>query len=294
MSSMQGGGGGAGGSSGAIVVAGGSGSGGDGGASGVGSTAGQTPGGEPAAGGSAGAPPVDPEVPSGFVPALVGVGYGGIRIVSRDGGKTWGSRASFSTNGGDDEDLLRAVVYGKGRWLATGWKLVTSDDGKTWTDHGLIQRTKILPCNIVEGLAYTAGWFYAACSGEPSRTYRSEDGLVWQEHGAIGDTAGHLYLAHRCGVFVAYGDTMVSYESDDALTFRALSGIVSATYCEQAWKSREDCHDAAWFEGVYLRPDWQGKISRSEDGVAWTTTYDDDQRNTLYQPRAIAAGYVAP
>lgn len=238
--------------------------------------------------------PADPEVPSGFVPALVGVGYGGIRVVSRDGGKTWGARASFAADGGDDENLLRAVVYGKGQWLATGWKLVTSEDGKAWTDHGRINDGKFLPCNIVEGLAYRAGWFYAACPGSPSRTYRSEDRLTWTEHGTIGDTEGHLYLTYRAGSFVAYGDSKVSYESSDGAEFSLIPSVLSATYCDQAWKSREDCHDAAWFEGAYLRGDWQGKISRSVDGQGWTTVYDDDQKNTLYQPRAIAPGYVAP
>src|SRR5438034_72582 len=71
--------------------------------------------------GAAGAP----GDPAGWVPALIGVGYGGIRIVSRDGGKTWGERAYETTNGGDDAVLLRAVVYGKGIWVATGWKLWT-------------------------------------------------------------------------------------------------------------------------------------------------------------------------
>jgi hypothetical protein len=230
----------------------------------------------------------------GFIPALIGVGYGGIRIVSTDGGNTWGRRASFSVDGGDDENLLRAVVYGKGRWLATGWKLVTSDDGNAWIDRGMIRDGDFLPCNIVEGLAYAEGWFYAACSGSPSRTFRSPDGLEWTEHGIIGETEGHLYLGYRGNKFVAYGDTEVSFQSDDAITFTELPGITRATYCEDAWQSHDTCFGAAWFEGVYLRSHWQGKISRSPNGSDWTLAYDDDQQNTLYQPRAIAAGYVAP
>ena len=97
-------------------------------------------------------------------PALIGVGYGGLRIVSRDNGKTWGDRASDIADGKDDEYLLRAVVYGKGRWIATGWKLWTSDDGVNWTPHGMIKDgPKIRGCSIVEGLAYKDGYFYAAC-----------------------------------------------------------------------------------------------------------------------------------
>jgi hypothetical protein len=248
-----------------------------------------------AGGPTAGSPAVaNPEVPSGYVPALIGVGYGGIRIVSRDGGSTWGDRASFSANGGDDENLLRAVVYGKGKWIATGWKLVTSNDGKVWTDHGLINEGDFLPCNIVEGLAYADGWFYAACSGNPSTTYRSLDGLDWAEYGTIGNTDGHLFLTYRDGKFVAYGDNERSFESEDASTFTELSGVTSATFCEGSWKTQNDCFDAAWFDGTYLRADWQGKISRSAAGDDWTTVYTDDQQNTLYRARAMAQGYVAP
>ncbi|MEO5726350.1 MAG: hypothetical protein ABI134_00845, partial [Byssovorax sp.] len=102
--------------------------------------------------GAGGAPP-------GMVPGIITVGYGGIRIVSRDQGLTWGDRASEVTNGGDDEVLLRAVTYGKGLWIATGWKYWTSPNGVDWTDHGLVGKG-ILPCGIVEGLAYFDGAFW--------------------------------------------------------------------------------------------------------------------------------------
>ncbi len=246
--------------------------------------------------GGAGGAPVgnDPEIPTGFVPALIGVGYGGIRVVSRDNGKTWGDRKSFGVNGGDDDNLLRAVVYGKGMWLATGWKLVTSNDGKLWQDRGKIHDGGFMPCNIVEGLAYAGGWFYAACAEEPAVTYRSTEGLKWTKYGTIGSTQGHLFMTFRAGKFVAYGDNHNSFESTDALTFHALAGISEATYCADTWKSQADCFNAAWFSGAYLRPDWQGKISRSENGSTWTKVYEDNEQNTLYQSRAMAAGYVAP
>lgn len=261
------------------------------------------PGGTPANGGAPGTAGAsgaggqasqDPESPNGYVPALIGVGYGGIRVVSRDGGKTWGDRKSFAADGGDDENLLRAVVYGKGMWIATGWKLVTSSDGREWTDHGLLRDGGFLPCNIAEGLAYKSGFFYTACSEDPAVTYRSEDGLTWTKYGTIGATGGHLFLTYRAGKFVAYGDTKTSFESTDGKTFQELAGLSQATFCANTWQSASGCFDAAWFDSAYLRGDWQGKISRSENGSDWTNVYEDDQKNTLYQPRAIAAGYVAP
>ena len=174
--------------------------------------------------------------PAGYVPALVGVGYGGIRIVSRDGGKTWGDRAYETTSGGDDDVLLRAVVYGKGIWVATGWKLWTSTDGVKWTDHGKLKDGPVKSCAIIEGLAYKDGTFYGVCDGN---VFRSTDGLTWTKHSTIPNTGSHVSLVYRGGKFVAYGDTKTSYQSDDALTWTTMAGIEQATYCKNTWKSED-------------------------------------------------------
>jgi hypothetical protein len=229
--------------------------------------------------------------PPGFVPALIGVGYGGIRIVSRDGGKTWGDRAYETTNGGDDDVLLRAVAYGKGIWVATGWKLWTSTDGVKWTDHGKLQDGPVKSCAIIEGLAFKDDSFYGVCDG---KVFRSSDALTWTKISTIANTGSHVFLAYRGGKFVAYGDTKTSYQSDDAITWTTMAGIEQATWCDNTWKSETDCKDSSWFDGTYLRADWQGKISRSTNGTSFSTVYNDDQKNTLYQSRAIAAGFVAP
>ncbi|MES1165716.1 MAG: hypothetical protein ABUR63_08165, partial [Verrucomicrobiota bacterium] len=284
--SSSSGGSGSSGASGSFGKGGASGSSGRGGAAGAVETGGGT--GAGGAGTAAGDPP-------GYVPAIIGVGYGGIRIVSRDGGKTWGDRAYATTNGGDDQELLRAIVYGNGLWIATGWKLVTSNDGIHWVDHGLLA-DRFSGCNIVEGLAYKDGVFFAGCpqwSG-PSVVYRSLDGLSWTKGATIGDTGGHLFLTYRGDKFVAYGDTLTSYQSDDALTWTVLAGVQQATYCQGAFASQSACLDSAWFDGVWLRADWQGKISRSTDGKTFSQAYLDDQKNTLYSSRALAAGFVAP
>lgn len=235
------------------------------------------------------------EIPEGYVKAIIGVGYGGIRIVSRDGGLSWGSRAYDNPDGGDDEDLLRAVAYGKGRWIASGWRLVSSDDGIHWTDHGQFQRDRIIPDEvIIEGLAYKDGYFYAAGDGNPSRMYRSEDGLTWEHFGEIGDTVKHTGLTYRGGLFVSYGDSETSYSSANGLDWEEM-GIDNATYCENDWKSLDECHEAAWFDdGFYLIPEWGGDIRRSTTGSNFQNVYSDNQQNTLYRARAVAEGYVAP
>jgi len=274
-------------------ASGGSGIGGVGGATG----ASGAPGSGGGAMGNAGATGSTVEVPPGYVPAIMAVGYGGMRIVSRDGGKTWGDRTFVPGASGDDQDLLRAVVYGKGLWVATGWKLVTSNDGVNWTDHGLIAAGPIPKCNIVEGLAYKDGYFFAACNpwDSPGAVFRSSDGLAWTKYSNISpDTGGHLYMTYRGGKFVAYGDSLTSYQSDDALTWTVLLGVQEATYCQDTFMSLTACHQAAWFEGVWLREQWPAKIVMSADGTTFNQVYLDDVNNTLYESRAIVAGYVAP
>jgi len=283
--SSIGGSGGAGGAGG-FGGAGGSGSGGSGGSGGT------ARGGAPGSAGSGGG-----GAPPGMVPGLVGVGYGGLRVVSRDGGASWADPAWFATNGGDDNNLLRAVTYGGGLWIATGWKFVTSSDGVNWTDHGMLTDLKGMPpCNIIEGLAYDGTAFYAACTpwNSPGMVYRSLDGNAWTEQGTIGDTQGHLFLSYRAGRFVAYGDSLTTFTSSDAKTWTTLDGVQSGSYCENAWKSAMACHNASWFEGGFLRADWQAKISRSTNGTDFSLVYTDSKQDTLYQSRAIAEGFVSP
>jgi hypothetical protein len=234
------------------------------------------------------------EIPAGYVKAIIGVGYGGIRIVSRDGGLTWGDRVAAAPSGGDDDDLLRAVVYGKGRWIATGWKLMTSDDGIEWEDHGKFNQGIIDDQQIIEGLAYKDGFFYAGGDGDPSRIYRSADGLEWSHFGEIGDTVKHTGLTYRGGRFVSYGDSRTSYQSIDGLTWTDMD-LDEATYCEGTWKSLEDCRNAWWSDdGFYILPEWGGHIRRAAGSGSFQNVYTDDQENTFYRSRAVAEGYVAP
>lgn len=229
------------------------------------------------------------------VEALIGVGYGGLRVVSRDGGLTWTDRAAFSASGGDDEDLLRAIAYGDGLWIATGWRFVTSTDGVVWTDHGLLNADPSLPpCNIVEGLTWADGAFYAACTDwyGIGNVYRSADGFAWEFLSAIGETGGHLFLAWNEGEFAAYGDAGTSWTSPDATTWTELPDTTRATWCDGAWHSADDCFGASWFDGAYFRSGWPDRIERSTNGVDWDLVYTDPEENSLYQPRAVARGIV--
>ncbi len=238
---------------------------------------------------------VEPGI-SGQVPGLVAVGYAGLRVVSRDGGLSWGDSTQFAITGGDDKNLLRAVTWGNGLWIATGWKLVTSTDGIEWTDHGLISELGNISCNIIEGLAYHDGYYFAACTpwNSPGAVFRSTDGLSWEKYGEIGATEGHLFLTYRGDKFTAYGDSMTSFESTNGLDWTEMPGISEVTYCDGTYKSKSDCFEASWFDGAYLASVWKGKIRRSESGTDFQDVYIDANENGLYRSRAIAAGYVAP
>ena len=235
------------------------------------------------------------EIPPGYVPAIMAVGYGGVRIVSRDGGKTWGDRAIVAGSTGDDQGLLRAVAYGKGLWIATGWKVLTSTDGVNWMDRGMVDDGGLKGCHIVEGLTYANGNFYAACGIGTGIVYRSPDGMNWTMIGSIGDTKQHVYITYRGGKFVAWGDTKTTYQSTDAITWTVLDGVSEGTYCLGSFMNRGDCHGASWFEdGFWLNLQSPGMIVRSTDGKKFDVVFTDDRNYTLYDGRVFTAGYVAP
>lgn len=72
--------------------------------------------------------------PQGLRPAIIAAGYGAIRLVSFDEGKTWVNRVVNDERGGDDDNLIRAINYVDGRWVAVGWKIFLSEDGKKWRE----------------------------------------------------------------------------------------------------------------------------------------------------------------
>jgi hypothetical protein len=175
---------------------------------------------------------------------------------------------------------------------------VTSTDGVTWTDHGLIRDDPDWPlCNIIEGLAWADGQWYAVCGDwyGQARIYRSSDTLTWAEHALVGapdDLGGHLFLSWHEGTFAVYGDTQRSFTSPDGLEWTELLGVQRATWCEGAYRSESDCYGSSWFDGAYFRTQWPDRIERSPDGIDWETVYTDPEQNSLYQPRAIAQGFI--
>ncbi|MDX2020316.1 MAG: hypothetical protein SF187_08740 [Deltaproteobacteria bacterium] len=226
------------------------------------------------------------DVPAGWVPAIVGVGYAGVRIRSTDTGLTWKNLTQLAPSGGDDENLLRAVAYGKGLWATGGWKYLTSTDGITW------KQQQQHPCGggIVDGLAFGNGIFIATCG---SNAYVSSDGLTWRRGGRF-ESGGHPKVVFGGGKFAAFGDAKQVFESKDGLAWTRWNGMTDAASCMDEIKSRASCGvpgNGAWGQGFWFRaftPDLGGGgIFRSADGSKYSRV---SQTNV----EAFAFGFAPP
>jgi hypothetical protein len=225
-----------------------------------------------------------------WVPSIVGVGYGGLRVVSRDDGKTWKNDNELTTAGGDDDKLLRGVAYGNGIWVTVGWKVFTSMDGAlTWTE-----QTPSKECGLMENVAFGGGRFIGTCGQD---AYASTDGKTWTHLGTVGATTGHTYVFFVDGAFYASGDSGRSYTSTDGATWTELAGVSKVAYCDGALKTRAEC-PGFWHDGAFLGSQWRSKITRSTDGSTWDVVYDTLDNtpgdNAPCTPYSFAVGASPP
>ncbi len=137
-------------------------------------------------------------------PTFVAVGYAGRRIRSLDLGVTWTDDQMLG-GGGDDEFLLRAVGFGKGVFVALGWKVLSSPDGKTWTEHANPQH------QWLGGVQFGGGSFLA--TGGYGYCASSADGLTWQACKSIPNNEASRSLAFGAGKFVTATDPGNWFES---------------------------------------------------------------------------------
>ena len=228
--------------------------------------------------------PVD-EPPGGWVRAIVAVGSGAGRIRSLDQGLTWRDSSRFANGGGDDMNLLRSVTYGRGRWIAVGWKLLVSTDAVQWSE-------RKSPCGLSTGVAYGNGWFVMTCNGRP---FRSRDAVTWTQ-GGNADVGGHPLVLFDGKRFVSWGDGSRAFESVDADTWKVLAGVDDISYCDGMVKpTRNACGEGSpvWADGVSVRG-WGGtlgSIMRSTDRRTWKEVHRDSY-SVNYE--AFAFGFAPP
>ncbi|MDX2019944.1 MAG: hypothetical protein SF187_06865 [Deltaproteobacteria bacterium] len=249
--------------------------GGSAGVIGVGGSAGQGTGGSNAGGAANGgasgaggiASPIE-EPPAGYVRGAVGVGYGGIRILSRDGGKTWTKTGEVRQGGGDDGDLLRSVAYGNKLWVAGGWsKWWTSPDGATWT-------LRMHNFGIIQGLAYGNNMFIA--STIDGVILRSSDGLAWTSLGNAG-TGKHSRVVFGNGLFAVSGDPGQTVTSPDGTKWQKSPVPDVVAFCAGQFQTNRVCYGdkynaGFWVQGLWVR-EIGGSIQTATDGKTWKSVY---------------------
>jgi hypothetical protein len=228
--------------------------------------------------------------PSGWVPSVMAVGYGGLRVISRDEGASWRDDQELASEGVDDRELLRGVAYGAGIWVATGWRFFTSKNGGlAWDEHDPPEG-----CSIMEGVAHGAGHFVGTCGVD---AYTSNDGAAWMRVGPIGETGGHTYVFFEGGRFYSSGDSDKSYASVDGAVWTELAGVSKVAFCAGEIRTRAEC-PSFWHDGVYLSSEWRSKITRSTDGVNFAIVHDNANltpgNNAPYTGYAFALGYSPP
>lgn len=237
-------------------------------------------------------------------PVMVAVGYGGRRLRSIDAGLTWEALVEDDPAGGDDTNLLRAATYAHGLFIAAGWRIHTSPDGITWTEHTVDGQ------QWCGGLASGNG--VTLCTGGCGDSLMTSDGVQWQAAGdATPNECAHMRsLAFGNGRFVARGDNDRMVTTTDGMTWSDLPSYPAGnvvfrdgafwangdgTYIHSTdgltWDTQTGSVVTDDFgQGVYLRGPWQGKIERSLDAVTWDEVYNDGG-NAL---SAFAFGYAAP
>jgi hypothetical protein len=188
--------------------------------------------------------------------AFVAVGYGGRRIRSIDDGKTWIDDQSLEPDGGgDDQDLLRTVVFGNGTFFAAGWQTLTSPNGKTW---GPV----IDPHTNWFGALTYARSMWVAVGGYGMRL-TSPDGVTWTDH-SIDTTASH---PHGCltvataptTAFVACNDLGQRSYAPDGATWKYSTGAAKVMSSQVTFGN-----------GVVVGTDGTTMVLSNDAGATWT------------------------
>jgi hypothetical protein len=233
-------------------------------------------------------PDASTPTPSG-TPVFVAVGYAGRHLRSTDLGVTWTDEEYLDPQkaGGDDQFLLRAVTFAKGKFVAAGWRILVSEDcsAGSWTEHTVKGQ------QWVGGLTFGNDRFVG--TGGYGMAIHSSDGLNWTTEWNL-DTNASRSLAFGNGKFMSATDQGNWWTSTDGIEWDIASGGHSGSqiaYCGD-FKSPDQCsgnfsaRNRAFGEGVTIRANG-GRLERSTDGVKFSVV-----PNTGIGIEAVAFGYV--
>ncbi len=206
---------------------------------------------------------------------LVAVGYGGRRIMSRDG-QTWEHDQRWIDEAKDDDNVLFNIAYGLGRFIAVGGgaktgHILSTGDGREWRE---LPQQKGRVATIAfggpgAGKEPDAGRFVA---GHGAELLWSTDG----EHFSAGarlDWKGSVHPRRSaCGDteagfrFVMIGDVDLSGE-DKRVSWRGVTG--DGTRWEHSAHHTSPAHDIAYGAGRFVAVGPGGLIESSHDGQTW-------------------------
>ncbi len=257
---------------------GGSGTGGTPAALDAGATGGATPGDAAAALDASGPPP-------GSVPVIVAVGWSGLRIASRDLGKTWIGRTVTTTAINSEYELLRGVTYGEGLFVAVGIDRYHSADGVNWSKGNSTTKAWL------GQVAYGNGMFVGAGNG--GIVERSLDGINWEQ--TAYPSKEHLRAVAFDGQkFAVSGNELKVYVSTDAVQWTPYPGLSTyeVTYCDGALKARDACPPVSGF-GFWFQCGGTA-IERSDDGKTNWKAFYYDQNRFVGAFNGMAFGYAPP
>ena len=242
---------------------------------------------------------------------FVAVGYGGRRVRSIDRGLTWTDDQQLSASGGNDFELLYTVAWGGGKFLALGWRVMISDDGKTWNDLGTAplqdwvssavytgngfvgiggyglrvispdgntwteHKIDNVPARSHDGLAFGAmlGGRIVATNNDGVRTYSTDGGLSWQtSQGSTTVTTTHVAFGN--GIFVAAGNSATVRSTDGGATWQPMVAVPAAV-------------QAIVFADAHFTAVADGHVLTSADGASWV---DHAVPGLAARPLAYGAG----
>jgi hypothetical protein len=199
---------------------------------------------------------------------MVGVGYGGRRVISTDG-KKWDISAEWIEKGADDSYNLMGITWGQGKFVAVGgggWTkdtqaghILTSTDGREWKEVHK-EPFRVNPVVFGDGLFIAGG---------PERTLLlSRDGDLWEkgaQAAADGFPGWALWFRHGAfgnGVFVFMGECGAKKEYYWCMSSRSGRTVAFRRDLPQLT-------GLAFGAGNFIAVG-KGVMVRSKDGLEWT------------------------
>lgn len=192
---------------------------------------------------------------------FVAVGTGGRHVRSIDDGVTWIDDGALPPDAGSGDFIgLRTAVFGNDEFVGLGWRAMTSPDGNTWTDRGL------LSINQWIGSAVYAQGKYVGLGGYGLRA-TSPDGVVWTDH-SIDTVAAHpgaclSYADVMGGRFVSCNDNGARHYSPDGVTWTASTGATSSL-----------TNGIAFGNSLFVGMESLSVVVSADGGATWTAAPD--------------------